>query len=342
MLSSFVPQVASLAKTGSLPAGPKSRKARCLCYVLLTLLLTFTATASDANTTPVDATDQVAEWFVGDTWIKFGGDYKGAEGTQWIVENDEPTFIYAAHHDFLVFKWSKSRGLRKWRDDSPEATSFRPNGKGGYYVVEQTTRRVTRWNAEAKAVEVLADRYQGKRLNRPNDLRVKSDGSLWFTDPAFMYGSKFPDQVKELEEENVYRLDPKSKKLTVVQGSLGKPNGIAFSPDEKWLYLTDSMKSLILRCPVDGDSLGKPETFVDLGFRGLDGISFDPAGNLWCGTRNGAYVYSPGKKLLGTVTFGEKVSSFAFHQRDDGKTLLGLTTKTAAHVATLQLPSASN
>lgn len=153
-----------------------------------------------------------------------------------------------------------------------------------------------------------------------------------------MYGPKFPVQVKEMDEENVYRLDPKSGRLTVVHGSLGKPNGIAFSPDEKWLYLTDSTKSTILHCSVVGNKLGKPESFVDLGFRGLDGLAFDPAGNLWCGTHRGAYVYSPSKKLLGTATFTDRVTSFAFHQTTYGKTLIGLTTTTAAHVATLKLP----
>jgi hypothetical protein len=116
--------------------------------ILLALLFTFDATATgntgNTSTAFITATESVAQWFVESEWIELGGSYKGAEGTQWIVENDEPTLIYAAHHDFLVFKWSRRRGFTKWRDDSPEATSFRPDGKGGYYVVEQTTRRVTR------------------------------------------------------------------------------------------------------------------------------------------------------------------------------------------------------
>jgi gluconolactonase len=149
-----------------------------------------------------------------------------------------------------------------------------------------------------------------------------------------MYGPKFPGQVRELDDENVYRLDPATKALSVV-ATLGKPNGIAFSPDEKWLYLTDSRQSHILRFPVKGETLGKPDVFVDLKFKGLDGLAFDPAGNLWCGTRQGAYVFSPQAQLLGTVTFEDRVSSFAFKKLDDGQVYLGLTTRTAAYVAKL-------
>ncbi len=287
---------------------------------------------------PIQVSGEISDWFESTEWIKLGGDYKGSEGPQWIEEDGEPTLIYAAHHDFLALKWAASKGLTEWRTDSPEATSFRPDGQGNFYVVEQTTRRVTRWSAEGKTVEVLADRYKGKRLNRPNDLRVKSDGSLWFTDPAFMYGPKFPDQIQELEQENVYRLDPKNKSLTVVSGALRKPNGIAFSPDENWLYLTDSFDSKILRCRVQGDRIGPPEAFVDVSFRGLDGLSFDPSGNLWCGTQKGAYVFSPKAELLGTVTFEDRVSAVAFHPADNGETLIGLTTQTAAYVGKLKLP----
>lgn len=301
---------------------------------IVALLSVAISVSAQVTTETVNATGVVARWFVADEWTKLGGTYAGAEGAQWIEEDGEPTFVYAAHHDFLALKWSASKGLVKWRTDSPEATSFRPDGKGGYYVVEQTTRRVTRWDEDAKMIEVLATRYQGKRLNRPNDLRVHSDGALWFTDPAFMYGPKFPGQVRELDDESVYRLDPATKALSVV-ATLGKPNGIAFSPDEKWLYLTDSRESHILRFPVDGKTLDEPEVFVDLKFKGLDGLAFDPAGNLWCGTRQGAYVFSPQAQLLGTVTFADRVSSFAFKKLDNGQVYLGLTTRTAAYVAKL-------
>ncbi|MDE0768172.1 MAG: SMP-30/gluconolactonase/LRE family protein [Opitutaceae bacterium] len=281
-------------------------------------------------------TGDVSNWVSSTEWVKLGGSYKGSEGPQWIVENGEPVLYYAAHHDFLALKWSESNGLVQWRTDSPEATSFRPDGQGGYYVVEQTTRRVTRWNAEAKPVEILAERYKGKRLNRPNDLVVKKDGSLWFTDPPFMYGEKFPDQIRELEEENVYRLDPKTKRLTVACGAMSRPNGIAFSPDEQWIYLTDGRETKIFRCRVEGDRLGKPEVFADLGFRGTDGLTFDPKGNLWCGSMRGAYVYSPQGTLLGTMNFGEKVSATAFHSLPNGETMVAITTQTAAYVGKLK------
>ena len=116
-------------------------------------------------------------------WKQHGGGFAGCEGPEWITVAGEPTLIYAAHHDHFAFRWSSAKGLSVWRSDSPEATAFRPDGSGGFYVVEQGTRRVTRWNERAEEVEVLADRFEGKLLNRPNDLRIRHlDGSttpLW-------------------------------------------------------------------------------------------------------------------------------------------------------------------
>ena len=102
------------------------------------------------------------------SWRTISSGHAGCEGAQWVGD----TLHYAAHHDGFAFKWSESTGLVVWRKDSPEATSFRPDGAGGFYVVEQTTRQLTRWNAQGERVEVLADVYEGRKLNRPNDCVV--------------------------------------------------------------------------------------------------------------------------------------------------------------------------
>ncbi|MDC0291697.1 SMP-30/gluconolactonase/LRE family protein [Verrucomicrobiales bacterium] len=262
-------------------------------------------------------------------WKQLGGGYGGSEGPQWITVDGEPTLIYAAHHDGFVFRWSPEKGLRVWRDDSPEATSFRPDGKGGYCVVEQTTRQVTHWNEQAECTAVLADRFEGKRLNRPNDLRVHPDGSLWFTDPDFLFGLR-PDEVKELEGQYIFRLDPETRELTAVVKDARKPNGIAISEDGKALFFTDSMSKSIYRAPIlDDGTLGAREIFATSELFGLDGLTLDSQGRLWSAAKTSVAVYQADGALLGNYAFPSKPTAIAFHP--DG--WICVTTRDAAYVA---------
>lgn len=262
-------------------------------------------------------------------WTMIGGGYGGSEGAQWIGD----TLYFAAHHDRFVFKWTEANGLSTWRDDSPEATSFRPDGRGGFYVVEQTTRRLSRWNAAGQMTSVLADRFEGKRLNRPNDAIVHSDGSVWFSDPDFLF-AKRPDEVKELSEQNIYRYDPATNQLTAVARGLAKPNGIAFSPSESHLYATDASGRDILRYALNPDStLGPKEVFASLKTRGLDGLTFDPDGRLWCAALDGVHVFDSNGKDLGLIKLPSKPTSIAFAAAPS--TLVCVTTRDAAFITTL-------
>ena len=262
-------------------------------------------------------------------WTMLGGGYAGSEGAQWIGD----TLYFAAHHDRFVFKWTAANGLSTWRADSPEATSFRPDGRGGFYVVEQTTRRLTRWNGAGQMTSVLADRFEGKRLNRPNDAIVHSDGSIWFSDPDFLF-SKRPDEVKELSEQNIYRYDPVDGQLTAAVRGLAKPNGIAFSPSESHLYVTDGNGRDILRYALKSDgALGPKEIFASLTVRGLDGLTFDPAGRLWCAALDGVHVFDSAGHDLGVITLPSKPTSIAFAPFPSR--LVCVTTRDAAFVTTL-------
>ncbi len=266
------------------------------------------------------------------SWIQIGGGYQGCEGAQWIGE----TLYFAAHHDRLALQWTAARGLTTWRDDSPEATSFRPDGEGGFYVVEQSTRRLTRWNAAGRMTEVLADRFAGKRLNRPNDAIVHSDGSIWFSDPDFLFAQR-PDEVKELTEQNIYRYHPASGQLEARVRGLAKPNGLVFSPDESHLYVTDSGGRDILRFAVNADgSLGPREVFASLKTRGLDGLAFDPAQRLWCAALDGVHVFDSTGRNLGVIPLPAKPTSIAFAAAPPR--LVCVTTRDAAFVTTLASP----
>jgi gluconolactonase len=259
-----------------------------------------------------------------------GGGYGGSEGAQWIEEK----LHFAAHHDRFAFTWTERTGLAVWRDDSPEATSFRPDGRGGFYVVEQTTRQLARWNARGERVEVLADRFEGKRLNRPNDCVVHSDGTVWFTDPDFLFAQR-KDEVKELTGQNLYRYDPRTRALTAAALGFGKPNGLAFSPDGKFLYVTDSAGTDILRFAVAADgSLGQREIFATLEVRGLDGLAFDPAGRLWCAALDGVHVFDGTGRDLGVIALPSKPSAIAFAAAPSR--LVCITTREAAFVAALR------
>jgi len=261
-------------------------------------------------------------------WRLIGSGYAGCEGAQWV----DDTLHYAAHHDGFAFKWSEATGLVVWRRDSPEATSFRPDGAGGFYVVEQTTRQLTRWNTQGERVEVLADVYEGRNLNRPNDVIVKSDGTLWFTDPDWLF-SKRPNDKKELPGQFVFRFHPKTKTLTKAAEGFDKPNGIAFSPDEKHLFISDSGTPNVFRFPVNADgTLGPREVFATFTEKGLDGLALSPQGQLWVCTKDGIRITALDGKALGLLKTPGKPTSIAFGP--GGR--LAVTTRDACYVTQLQ------
>jgi gluconolactonase len=168
------------------------------------------------------------------------------------------------------------------------------------------------------SITVLADRYQGKRLNSPNDAVYKSDGGLYFTDPPYGLPKQDEDPAKELKFNGVYRLNPDGT-LLLLTSELSRPNGLAFSPDEKVLYVanSDPARKIWMRYEVKADgTLGAGSVFFDATSRqedGLpDGMKVDTNGNLYCTGPGGIWVFSPQGKHLGTIHPPQTPSNLAW------------------------------
>lgn len=206
----------------------------------------------------------------------------------------------------------------------PGSNGLSLDPQGRLTICEHGNRRITRLEPNG-TITVLADHHEGKRLNSPNDCVYRSDGALFFTDPPFGLPKVFDDPRKELPYSGVYCLNQGS--LRLVSTELGAPNGLAFSPDEKHLYIDnwEESRKVVLRFDVANDgSLTSPVVFADLtGVKGeicLDGLKVDQAGNVFLSGPGGVWVFSPDGTHLGTIMPPELPANFAFGD-EDRKTL---------------------
>jgi gluconolactonase len=207
----------------------------------------------------------------------------------------------------------------------PGSNGLTFDAKGRLTIDQHGNRRVVRVENDGQ-LTVLADRYDGKRLNSPNDLVYKSDGAVYFTDPPFGLPKFYDDPRKELPYSGVYRSS--RGKVTLLTRELQGPNGIAFSPDERSLYVGnwDPAAKVVLRFPVKRDgTLGASSVFADLtkevpGEEALDGIKVDQVGNVYLSAPDGLRIYSSAGKHLGTVIAPRPIHNFAWGG-DDGHTL---------------------
>jgi gluconolactonase len=170
---------------------------------------------------------------------------------------------------------------------------------------------------------VICDRFEGKRLNSPNDVVVKSDGSIWFTDPRFGLLSNYEGEIAESElPMNIYRVDGKTGAVSVIAGDINAPNGLAFSPDEKRLYIVESRSEprTILSFDVapSGDKISNRKVLIDSGPQGTpDGFRCDTDGNLWCGwgmspELDGVRVFTPQGEPIGHISLPERCANVCF------------------------------
>jgi gluconolactonase len=209
-----------------------------------------------------------------------------AEGPQWF--GDGRYLLFSDIPNNRVLRWDDCSGtLAEFRKPSNHANGLSRDRQGRLLACEHGTRRVTRTEHDGR-ITVLAERYQGKRLNSPNDIVCKSDGSIWFTDPPFGILGWWEGEPATPElPHGVYRIDPASGELVMVLDDLQGSNGLAFSPDEQLLYVVESRHQphrRIWAYDVDGAALRNKRVFVDAGGPGAyDGIAVDAQGNVWCG-----------------------------------------------------------
>ena len=241
------------------------------------------------------------------------------EGPVWF--GDLRTLLWSDIPNDRMLRWDEDSGaVGVFRKPSGFANGNTRDRQGRLVTCEHGTRRVTR-TEHGGAITVLATGFEGKRLNSPNDVVVKSDGSIWFTDPTFGILSDYEGHKAEPElPTNVYRIDGASGGLTVAAAGIVNPNGLAFSPDEKLLYVVECGPSprKILAFDVDGAKLGAARVLIDAGEGTPDGFRVDTQGNLWCGwgmgsdKLDGVRVFSPAGEALGHIHLPERCANVCF------------------------------
>jgi gluconolactonase len=247
-----------------------------------------------------------------------------AEGPVWF--GDGRYLLWSDIPNNRIMRWDEETGaVGVFRKPSNNANGNTRDRQGRLLTCEHDARRVTRTEYDG-AVTVIADRYEGKPLNSPNDIVCKSDGSVWFTDPPFGLLSYYEGHVDKPElPTNVYRWDPKSGQLAVVAGDVNRPNGLAFSPDESKLYIIEAGTTpRVIRVydVTDGARLTGMRRLITAEENGTpDGMRIDVDGNLWCGWGMGAAgldgvsVFNPDGKRIGRIDLPERCANLCFGGR---------------------------
>lgn len=213
-----------------------------------------------------------------------------------------------------VLRWDETDGsVSVFRQPAGYANGNTLDQQGRVITCEHGGRRVCRIDHDG-VIRTLADRFEGKRLNSPNDVVVGSDGSVWFTDPSYGIDSHYEGDPaeQELEGRFVFRLDADGT-LEKVAASLEQPNGLAFSPDESLLYVVDSGSArTITSFTVEGRSLGEGRQFASCPIGIFDGIRTDMFGNVWASAGDGVYCYNKHGLLIGRIVMPEVISNLCF------------------------------
>jgi len=266
--------------------------------------------------------------------FKLAEGFRFTEGPVWIKDGNY--LLFSDPNSNVIWKYTADGQLSRFREPSgyagadiaeygqPGSNGITVDKQGRLTIDQHGNRRVVRLSSDGREIP-LAERYQGKRLNSPNDLVYRSDGALYFTDPPFGLPKFYEDRRKELPYSGVFVI--KDGKLKLVSSELRGPNGIAFSPDEKYLYVGDwdPQKKVVMRYEVQKDgSLANGRVFFDMtaapGEDAIDGIKVDEKGDLYVSGPGGIWILSPEGTHLGTIVPPQHPHNFAWGDAD-GKTL---------------------
>lgn len=242
-----------------------------------------------------------------------------AEGPVWFKDGDYLLWSDIPNHRMM--RYQPDGTVSVYRSESNFSNGNTRDRQGRLVSCEHGPRRVTRTEYDG-SITVLADSYEGKRLNSPNDVVVHSSGSVWFTDPTYGILTDYEGfQAKpEQATRNVYRLDPATGDLSAVVADFLQPNGLVFSPDEKRLYVVDSGASHNADAPrqirvfdvVDGKTLTNGREFCRLDDGVPDGLRTDVHGNVWTSGGPHVHCYAPDGTLLGRINVPERVANLTF------------------------------
>ena len=242
-----------------------------------------------------------------------------AEGPVWL--GDTRSLVWSDIPNNRMLRWDEETGATSvFRKPSNYANGHTRDRQGRVVSCEHGGRRISRTEHDG-TVTTVADSFQGKRLNSPNDLVVKSDGSIWFTDPTFgILGWYEGAKATPESPMNVYRVDASGAIELAIEG-INQPNGLAFSPDEKILYVVESRsdpRKILAYDIVDGRKAVNGRVFIDAGPGTPDGFRVDVDGNLWCGWgmgeagQDGVHIFNPDGKRIGRIDLPERCANLCF------------------------------
>ncbi len=261
--------------------------------------------ASLVNTTArLDLLDDTSRWAEGPVYVPAG---------RYLLWSDIP--------DDRILRWDESSGhVSEFRSPSRNANGNTLDRQGRLVTCEQLTRSVTRTEHDG-SITVLADRFEGKRFNSPNDVVVASDGAIWFTDPTYGIDSDYEGRraTSEIGRSRLYRIDPSGGPVRVAADDFVQPNGLALSADERRLYVSDTGRTHVEGGPahirvfdVDAGRLSGGHVFAECPAGFFDGFRLDEADNVWTSAGDGVRCYSPDKTLIGIIRVPNVVANVCF------------------------------
>ncbi len=248
--------------------------------------------------------------------------FRWCEGPVWFGDREE--LLFSDLPNDRVMRWSAGAGLSVYRDHVGFENGHARDRQGRLLSCSHRLRRIARTELDG-SVTTLVDRYGGRRLNSPNDIVCKSDGTIWFSDPPYGIQTDYEGGKQEAElPANLYRFDPRDGSLTVAAGDFEGPNGLCFSPDERRLYVAETglqfaeapTRHIRVFDVRDDNTLANGRVFHTIEPGMADGFRCDADGNLWSSAGDGVHVIDPGGERIGKILTPAAVSNLAFGGRN--------------------------